>query len=516
MKLDLSAFRYLSTDDFRVLTAVEMGMRNHQIVPVELIETIAKLKRANISRVIANLLKHKLIEHSNTKYDGYSLNYIGYDYLAINALMKRGVLVKLGPKLGVGKESDVYICYVNAKKVDEIQEAKELSEEEYNKLKEKLIGEIEETEVNTNKKKAKKHLDDDENEEEEEEEENEENSEEDEEKNIEDEDIHDNRNEVDNLINKFTEEVNILDIPCHVAVIKLARLGRTSFRSVKTKRDYVKNKSHYNWLYLSRLSAMNEYKYLTGLYENKFPVPRPYDHNRHVILMQYIPSYPLCRIEDLGNKEKAYNDLISVVVDLANKGLIHGDFNEFNILVEINTQKMFVIDFPQMISIAHEDAQKYFSRDILCVNKFFIKKFGMTFDNDLSKVELKAIVNRNDYLDVKLKAYGHEIILAQFDKENKEQIKLDKQANYMEESEEAEIDDIKKNDENDEEFDLDYGKEIEINQKDIMDVGHQEKIDIDGRSIKEKVKKLLMKDLKRQQPKKNNRFKGKKNEKVNI
>lgn len=28
MKLDVNALRYLSKDDFRVLTAVEMGMRN--------------------------------------------------------------------------------------------------------------------------------------------------------------------------------------------------------------------------------------------------------------------------------------------------------------------------------------------------------------------------------------------------------------------------------------------------------------------------------------------------------
>jgi hypothetical protein len=37
MKLDVSVLRYLSRDDFRVLTAVEMGMKNHELVPTELI-----------------------------------------------------------------------------------------------------------------------------------------------------------------------------------------------------------------------------------------------------------------------------------------------------------------------------------------------------------------------------------------------------------------------------------------------------------------------------------------------
>jgi RIO-like serine/threonine protein kinase len=44
MKLDVDVLRYLSKDDFRVLTAVELGMRNHEIVPIELIDRIARLK----------------------------------------------------------------------------------------------------------------------------------------------------------------------------------------------------------------------------------------------------------------------------------------------------------------------------------------------------------------------------------------------------------------------------------------------------------------------------------------
>jgi RIO kinase 2 len=48
MKLDVNVLRYLSKDDFRVLTAVEMGMRNHEIVPSELVERIACLKYAPV------------------------------------------------------------------------------------------------------------------------------------------------------------------------------------------------------------------------------------------------------------------------------------------------------------------------------------------------------------------------------------------------------------------------------------------------------------------------------------
>lgn len=36
---------------------------------------------------------------------------MGYDYLALKVLIKRGHVAKIGPKIGVGKESDIYICY---------------------------------------------------------------------------------------------------------------------------------------------------------------------------------------------------------------------------------------------------------------------------------------------------------------------------------------------------------------------------------------------------------------------
>ncbi len=40
MRLDANQFRFMTKDEFRVLTAVEMGMKNHELVPVPLIESI--------------------------------------------------------------------------------------------------------------------------------------------------------------------------------------------------------------------------------------------------------------------------------------------------------------------------------------------------------------------------------------------------------------------------------------------------------------------------------------------
>jgi RIO kinase 2 len=72
MKLNVQLLRYLSNDDFRVLTATEMGSRNHSTVPTTLITQIAQLTKSSIHRVISTLAKNNLISKvQNSKYDGY-------------------------------------------------------------------------------------------------------------------------------------------------------------------------------------------------------------------------------------------------------------------------------------------------------------------------------------------------------------------------------------------------------------------------------------------------------------
>lgn len=47
-----------------------------------------------------------------------------------------------------------------------------------------------------------------------------------------------------------------------VLAMKLHRLGRTSFRAVKSKRDYLAHRRSFNWLYLSRLAALKEFAFM--------------------------------------------------------------------------------------------------------------------------------------------------------------------------------------------------------------------------------------------------------------
>jgi RIO kinase 2 len=57
MKLDAAQIRYMKRDDFRVLTSVELLMRNHELAPAGMIERVAKLKRGGAYKVLMDLLK---------------------------------------------------------------------------------------------------------------------------------------------------------------------------------------------------------------------------------------------------------------------------------------------------------------------------------------------------------------------------------------------------------------------------------------------------------------------------
>jgi RIO kinase 2 len=102
-------FRTLENEDFRVLQVIETGMSKHEFVPKEEVAKITKFDLARDTDFrLSRLNKLGLIYRMRGPYVGYTLNYAGYDCLAINAFVKAGVLEAFGKSLGVGKEADVY------------------------------------------------------------------------------------------------------------------------------------------------------------------------------------------------------------------------------------------------------------------------------------------------------------------------------------------------------------------------------------------------------------------------
>jgi RIO kinase 2 len=323
MRLDTKHMRYLTNEDWKALTAVETGSRNHEVVPTALIGQISGL-RGGVHKSISALAKVGLIARlKNAKYDGYRLTYGGLDYLSLNQYRKRKDIYSVGNQIGVGKESDIFVV--------------------------------------ADEKGAQR-------------------------------------------------------------VLKIHRLGRISFRTVKANRDYLRNRSSGSWMYMSRLAALKEYTFMTALRQNGFPVPEPLAQTRHTIVMSLIDAFPMRQISSVPDPASLYAELISIILRLAQYGLIHGDFNEFNILIkeetipktsedqaESFTLTPILIDFPQMVSVDHANAEFYFDRDVNCIKRFFERRFHFMSDQkgpyfkDARKLVGKDGVKR---LDVSVEASG--------------------------------------------------------------------------------------------------------------
>jgi len=276
-KINVSLLRYLSSEDYRVLTSVEMGMRNHELVNGKLVAMIAQIGSGGVHKILMRLSKERLVAYERGKhYDGYRLTNLGYDFLALKTFVRKNVLHSFGNQIGVGKEADVYV-----------------------------VGDEEEKQL----------------------------------------------------------------------CLKIHRLGRTSFRKIKEKRDYHQYRNNASWIYLSRLSATREFAYMKALYDRGFPVPKPVDFNRHCVVMELVNGVPLCQLRELSDPGAVYEELMNLMLKLANYGVIHSDFNEFNVMID-NDEKPILIDFPQMVSSSHSEAENLFDRDVKCLKDFFKRRFN--------------------------------------------------------------------------------------------------------------------------------------------
>jgi RIO kinase 2 len=101
-------FLKLNRDDFAVLKGIEAGMRTHEWVPLADIARISGLTPDKAEYRLHFLSDLKLVDRETLHYMGYKMDFNAYDLLALSDLANRRVVVSLGDRIGVGKESVVY------------------------------------------------------------------------------------------------------------------------------------------------------------------------------------------------------------------------------------------------------------------------------------------------------------------------------------------------------------------------------------------------------------------------
>ncbi|WP_265108376.1 serine/threonine-protein kinase RIO2 [Halosolutus halophilus] len=98
----------LDEEDFYLLSGVEQGMRFSEWVQREKLPKFTNMTEEEVDYRLERCLKRGLVEKETIQYEGYTLQFEGYDVLALRALVEQDTISEFGSPLGVGKESDVY------------------------------------------------------------------------------------------------------------------------------------------------------------------------------------------------------------------------------------------------------------------------------------------------------------------------------------------------------------------------------------------------------------------------
>jgi RIO kinase 2 len=159
-------------------------------------------------------------------------------------------------------------------------------------------------------------------------------------------------------------------------ILKMFRLGRSSFKQIKRKRDV--NTGTNSWLLLNIETAKKEYDILTYLKDSSTSFPSPLYRSFHCIVMEPIYGSRLSDIEYLDYPELVLEKIISNMTIAYRKGYINGDINEYNILV--NDDNISILDWPQAVRVDTTNADVVLTRDVNNIVKFFSRKFEIERD----------------------------------------------------------------------------------------------------------------------------------------
>lgn len=177
-------------------------------------------------------------------------------------------------------------------------------------------------------------------------------------------------------------------------IIKFHREGRTSFKQIKRVREHIGEREHFSWIYAARLAAQREYEIMTTLYP-KVSIPKPFDHNRHAIVMELAKGSILSKTK-LIDPEWYLDEILKQVKITYSMGIIHADLSEYNIFA--SEEGVQLIDWPQYITPEHPQADEILERDVSNILTHFYRKYGIKRDLKEALKEVKIAADKSDEL----------------------------------------------------------------------------------------------------------------------
>lgn len=173
----------------------------------------------------------------------------------------------------------------------------------------------------------------------------------------------------------------------HIAV-KIHRVVAREFKSIL---KYIEADFRFKKLIKSskreiiRLWAFKEFRNLKIAEEAEVSVPRAIALKNNVIVMKliHINSKPAPMLKEVAlsneEKERIYEKTMGYVKRLYNRGLVHGDLSEYNILYD--GKRIYFIDLSQGVTEESPIFNELLERDLRNIARFFRKSYEEVMNN---------------------------------------------------------------------------------------------------------------------------------------
>lgn len=104
-------YKSLVGDDFKVLASLEKAHITREHVSLRILEKLTSFHEERLLLVLSKLHELGLVKGETIMSEKvYRLTYLGYDMLALRALVKTNIIEAMGDKVGEGKESEIYLA----------------------------------------------------------------------------------------------------------------------------------------------------------------------------------------------------------------------------------------------------------------------------------------------------------------------------------------------------------------------------------------------------------------------
>lgn len=162
--------------------------------------------------------------------------------------------------------------------------------------------------------------------------------------------------------------------------LKLYKIGRTSFTSVRKKRVR-ENAEFRSWMTANYDAAKREYHALRKLEGLSPTFPKTIAYSRSTVLLEQLSGVRLSQRPYLEDPDSALRAIFeSMRIAFVDAKLVNADLSEYNILTD--GARVWLIDWPQAVDASHPNSSELLMHDVKAVSIFFARAYGVELEHE--------------------------------------------------------------------------------------------------------------------------------------